>query len=248
MAGQREGHLLVAAKAFHGMIECPLATFPPEHHALTPVSLERFTSLVQVLDETVNGRVVQVRAYVGAKLRHDASGAVGIIVDKRARRWFEKDETQEVPVTRSVQPPHEEMLGSHVPAAGGPGAIEDVGGRRDQIDTGEHARRDDRRLALALLGIAPSGEFEEIGPLGTTEPERARKARQRRSGERHVPALLKPGVPGDAQAAQLGRLLASQAGRPAPGATGQPDLLGVQLLALGPDKIGELAALLKWRR
>jgi len=102
MAGQREGHLLVAEKAFHRMIECPLATFPSEHHALTPVLLERFTSLVQVIDETVNGRVVQVRAYVGAKLRHDASGAVGIIVDKRARTWFEKDEMQEVPVTRSV--------------------------------------------------------------------------------------------------------------------------------------------------
>src|SRR5262245_52872751 len=204
---------------------------------------------MRVLGETVDGRVGQGRAYVGAKLRHDASGAVSIIVDKRARRWFEKDETQEVPVpvTRSVQPPHEKMLSSHVPAAGGPGAIEDVGGRRDQIDTGEHARRDDRRLTLALLGIAPSGEFEEIGPLGTTEPERARKARQRRSGEGHVPALLKPGVPGDAQAAQLGRLLASQTGRPAPGATGQPDLLGVQLLALGPDEIAEFAALLKWR-
>jgi hypothetical protein len=42
---------------------------------------------------------------------------------------------------------------------------------------------------------------------------------------------------------KLGRLLASQAGRPAPGATGQPDLLGVQLLALGPDEIAEFAAL-----
>src|SRR5262245_46090161 len=237
MTGQCEGHLLVAKKALRGMIECPLATFAPEHDALTPVSLERFTSLVQILDKTVNGRVVQVSACVGAKLRHDASGASGIIVDERARRWFEKDETQEVPVTRCVQPPHEEMLRLHVPAAGGPGAIEDISGRRDQIDTGEHARRGDRRLALALLGIAPSGEFEEIGPLGTTEPERARKARQRRSGERHVPTLLKPGVPGDAQAAQLGRLLASQAWRPAPGATGQPDLFGVQILALGPDKI-----------
>src|SRR5262245_55713769 len=67
--GQREGHLLVAEKAFSRMIECPLATFPPEHHALTPVSLERFTSLDQVLDETVNGRVVQVRAYVVTQVR-----------------------------------------------------------------------------------------------------------------------------------------------------------------------------------
>src|SRR5262245_40399981 len=158
MADQGEGHLLVAEKAFHGMIECPLAAFPPEHDTLMPILLERLTALVQGLDETVNGRIVQVRTYVGTKLRHNASGAIGIIVDKRAR----KDETQEVPVTRSVQPPHEEMRGSHVPAAAGPGAIEDVGGRRDQIDTGERARRDDLRLALAQLGIALGGELEEI--------------------------------------------------------------------------------------
>src|ERR1700742_764924 len=94
MAGQSEGHLLVAEKAFQGMIECPLAAFPPEHHTLLPVSLERFTALVQVLDETVNGRIVQVRTYVGAKFRNDASGAIRVVMDKRARRWFEKDEAQ----------------------------------------------------------------------------------------------------------------------------------------------------------
>jgi len=76
MAGQSEGHLLVSEKAFHGMIERPFAAFPPEHHVLMPVSLERVAALAQVFDETVNGRIVQVRAYVGAKLRHDASGTV----------------------------------------------------------------------------------------------------------------------------------------------------------------------------
>lgn len=86
MAGQREGHLLVAEKARLGMIERPLAAFSPEHHTLASISPERFAILAQALDQTVNGRVVEVRADIGAKLRHDASGAVVMIMDQRARR------------------------------------------------------------------------------------------------------------------------------------------------------------------
>src|SRR5581483_10539566 len=81
--------------------------------------------------------------------------------------------------------------------------------------------------------IALARQLKEIGALGGGQLHRLREAAESERGDGNVTALLDPGVPGGAHAADLSDLLAPEPGRAPPtgAARGQADVGGAQLLA-----------------
>src|SRR5262249_24913748 len=101
-------------------------------------------------------------------------------------------------------------------------AIEDVGGTVDRIDACQHSLG---RLipVVRALGIALAGNFEQIAALGARQAQSACEARKRRRRDGHIASLLDPGVPGDAQSAELGDLLGAQPRRATPQSGGETE-------------------------
>ena len=68
-----------------------------------------------------------------------------------------------------------------------------------------------------------TGETEEMGAFGRLQLERASDAGQDLGRHPNVPALFEPGVPGEADAGEVGDLLPAQARRAAAGPAAEAD-------------------------
>src|SRR5690606_3325653 len=84
-------------------------------------------------------------------------------------------------------------------------------------------RRDDSAVMIRVTDI---GQFKQIGSLGPGHLQYGSQPRPYCGRHRHITSLLNPGVPGNADIAQLGHLFTTQAGRAAALATSNPCLLG----------------------
>ena len=120
-------------------------------------------------------------------------------------------------------------------------AVLDAG--RERVELVEH-RRTAGRDAGAARGrrrVGGAGEGEEVGALVRVEQQGAGERVEHLLGDLDVAGLLEPGVPGDADAGELGDLLAAQARRAPAAAAGRPTCSGVSALAAAAQEGGELA-------
>ena len=120
----------------------------------------------------------------------------------------------------------EQLAQGLVPGQQVPGAVQHIGGRADRVHAG--AQRSWRAAGVARrLRIGAVGQLEQIGAFGARQLQHAGDARPDRGRHRHFAALFDPGVPGDADAAQLGHFLALQAGVRRREPSGSPAICGV---------------------
>src|SRR5580704_16517845 len=119
VAGELEGHLLVAQKPIGRMVEGALAALAAQNAVLLPHLREFRAQLAQLLDQGAQRAILEVRGAMRAKLRDDAAGAAIPIADQRVCGRFETDEAQEISMgvmpPRPVEPAGEEPLGGVVP-------------------------------------------------------------------------------------------------------------------------------------
>src|SRR4051812_22532305 len=135
---------------------------------------------------------------------------------------------------------------------GGGVPSEDVGARADQVgrirrhaldELGEIGRRLARVVARGQREL-DAREVEEVRALSGVEAQDPGQRVEHLCGRLDVPALLEPGVPGQADAGELGDLLATQAWRSASPVRGKPDVLRRHLRAAVPEEVRELRAAL----
>ncbi|HEY2112366.1 MAG TPA: hypothetical protein VGH25_11630 [Dongiaceae bacterium] len=94
-------------------------------------------------------------------------------------------------------------------------------------------------VSAARRRVALAGEIEEIDALGRRELQGFGEAREGRRRDGDLAPLLDPGVPGDAEARELGDLLASEAGRAPARAACKAEGGGVEAGAVGLKEIAQ---------
>ena len=179
--GDVERDLLVAKVALRRMIEGARTTLAAKHAVLTPEARKQFALRAQAINKTADGRIVEMRADIGAKLGNDAARALLVIGDQRSGRRLKKDEAQEIALARRRQPADEQAFRPDIPRARRPRPVQHIGRGLDRLDAGP-----DRRGKLvdrnnAVLGIALAGELKQIAALRAIEPQRSWQAARARS-------------------------------------------------------------------
>ena len=134
----------------------------------------------------------------------------------------------------------EHQPGGAVPGDDRPSVRRRVRGVRQcvehRLEPGVNHRRGIHRVGRRMA----AGQDEEMAMLGRIEPEHPAQAVQHRLRRPHRPALLEPGVPGQAHPRELCHLLAPQAGRPPPPPRRKPCIGGPEPLATRPKELGQL--------
>ncbi|KDR31757.1 hypothetical protein BG60_30290 [Caballeronia zhejiangensis] len=221
------------------MIERALAAFALEHVLRRPVAREGIARGGEIVDERARRRIVQMADRIGAEFGRQTPRARFPVDDQRARRRRRERVREQIAVVLAVEPADEQRRRMLVPAQRVPLTIEHVGGRADQPDGLEQRGGRVLRSRIGLGGIALGGELEKIRTFGARQLQRDGDAREGIGGSGHGPALLDPGVPGRAHAAQLRDFFAAQAGRAAARAGRESDRLRRQPFAMRADELAK---------
>ncbi|CUJ71991.1 Uncharacterised protein [Achromobacter xylosoxidans] len=203
------------------MRELAQAAFAFDDGVPVPPMREHGTLPVQGIDQRQHRRLVQMRARVGPELSHHAPRALLPVHHQFARRRIEKDVAQQVRLRIPGRPIVEQLAQRFITGQHVPGPVQHVGRRGDGVHALAQRPGRPHRIVARMLRVGTVGQVEQIGPLGPRQLQHPRDARPDRRRYRHLAPLLDPGVPGDADAAQLRHLFAPQPGRAAPHAFGQ---------------------------
>lgn len=169
-----QGDLLVVDETAHRMLETALATLAFEHIVLLPEMGEICAAGAQFVNQAQQCWLFQAGATVGTEFRCDAAGADLPIHQKISRRRVQKDKAQHVGGNGFrfpwlVQPAGKEFCRLGVPAQNVPVASHQIGRHGD---VGQQLQEDRWRLIVirqAGLGVAPAGNFEQIGAFAAGE-------------------------------------------------------------------------------
>jgi hypothetical protein len=192
-------------------------------------------------DEVRPGRVADVPTVGRAQLGDECSEVLVLLGYRVAARADEAGEQRVALGRRCRDQPGEQggvdlVPGEQVEALG-----EHASRVRDGVEDALHLGRQ-RTLNTVRRRRCPRdvGEAEQVAALGGVQSERVRDRVEDLDAGIDRAALLKPRVPGDAHASQVGQLLAPQAYRAAAGADREPDVLRADPLPAAAQERGEL--------